>query len=308
MNPAWNIALKELYTSVKSKRFIVIMGLYLLIFGLAVYGIKDYLIQMGVPGVESNELGLWGAKGEVYMTPLAMLFMVNMMIITVIGAVLGAALGSDAINREIETGTAKVLLGHPVYRDEVINGKFLGMGTLIVLTNLVVYVAIIAVMLILGIPIDGDSLLRGSLAILATMLYTLVFLSIGVLFSTLFKKPETSMLAAVGLAIFLTVFYGIVVEIVAPKFAGPEPPWGTSAHEVWRETVITWMTRLHFLNPAHHYTQLVQYIFGGDRFLNYYLPLGDSFTYGFNNLAILLVMLFLPFAFAYVRFMTSDIN
>ncbi|NJE31215.1 ABC transporter permease [Thermococcus sp. 18S1] len=308
MNPAWNIALKELYTSVKSKRFIVIMGLYLLIFGLAVYGIKDYLIQMGVPGVESNELGLWGAKGEVYMTPLAMLFMVNMMIITVIGAVLGAALGSDAINREIETGTAKVLLGHPVYRDEVINGKFLGMGTLIVLTNLVVYVAIIAVMLILGIPIDGDSLLRGFLAILATMLYTLVFLSIGVLFSTLFKKPETSMLAAVGLAIFLTVFYGIMVEIVAPKLAGPEPPWGTSAHEVWRETVITWMTRLHFLNPAHHYAQLVQYIFGGDKFLNYYLSLGDSFTYGFNNLAMLLVMLFLPFAFAYVRFMTSDIN
>ncbi|CAD5244281.1 ABC transporter permease [Thermococcus camini] len=308
MNPAWNIALKELYTSVKSKRFIVIMGLYLLIFGLAVYGIKDYLIQMGVPGVESNEFGLWGTTGEVYMTPLAMLFMINMMIITVIGAVLGAALGSDAINREVETGTAKVLLGHPVYRDEVINGKFLGMGALIVLTNLVVYVAIIAVMLILGIPVDGDSLLRGFLAILATMLYTLVFLSIGVLFSTLFKKPETSMLATVGLAIFLTVFYGIVVEIVAPKLAGPEPPWGTSAHEVWRETVNTWMARLHFLNPAHHYAQLVQYIFGGDRFLNYYLPLGDSFTYGFNNLAILLVMLFLPFAFAYVRFMTSDIN
>ncbi|NJE10364.1 ABC transporter permease [Thermococcus sp. MAR1] len=308
MNPAWNIALKELYTSVKSKRFIVIMALYLLIFGLAVYGIKDYLIQMGVPSVESNEFGLWGTTGEVYMTPLAMLFMINMMIITVIGAVLGAALGSDAINREVETGTAKVLLGHPVYRDEVINGKFLGMGALIVLTNLVVYVAIIAVMLILGIPVDGDSLLRGFLAILATMLYTLVFLSIGVLFSTLFKKPETSMLATVGLAIFLTVFYGIVVEIVAPKLAGPEPPWGTSAHEVWRETVNTWMARLHFLNPAHHYAQLVQYIFGGDRFLNYYLPLGDSFTYGFNNLAILLVMLFLPFAFAYVRFMTSDIN
>jgi ABC-2 type transport system permease protein len=308
MNPAWNIAMKELYTAVKSKRFIVIMALYLLIFGLAVYGIKDYLIQMGVPRVESNELGLCGATGEVYMTPLSMLFMINMMIITIIGAVLGAALGADAINREVETGTAKVLLGHPVYRDEVINGKFIGMGILIVLTNIVVYVAIVAVMLMLGIPMDGDSLFRGFLAILATMLYTLTFLSIGVLFSTLFKKPETSMLAAVGLAIFLTVFYGIVVGIVAPKLAGPEPPWGTSAHDVWQETVNTWMTRLHFLNPAHHYVQLVQYIFGGDKFLNYYLPLGDSFTYGFNNLAMILVMLFLPFAFAYIRFMTSDIN
>ncbi len=308
MNPAWNIALKELYTSVKSKRFIVIMGLYLLIFALAVYGIKDYLIRMGTPRVENNELYLWGSVGEVYMTPLAGLFMINMMIITIIGAVLGAALGADAINREVETGTAKVLLGHPVYRDEVINGKFLGMGLLIVLTNLVVYVAIAAVMLVLGIPLDGDSLFRAFLAIIATILYTLTFLSIGVLFSTLFKKPETSMLAAVGLAIFLTVFYGIVVGIAAPRLAGPEPPWGTGAHDVWQETVNTWMARLHFLNPAHHYVQLVQYIFGGDRFLNYYIPLSDSFTYGFNNLAMLLVMLFLPFAIAYAKFMTSDIS
>ncbi len=308
MNPAWNIALKELYVSVKSKRFIVIMGLYLFIFGLAVYGIKDYLIRMGTPMVESNEIFLWGVSGEIYGTPFTMLFTVNMMIITILGAVLGAALGADAINREVETGTAKVLLGHPVYRDEVINGKFLGMALLIIMANLLVYVAIVAVMLILGIPFDGESLFRGFLATLATALYTLTFLSIGVLFSTLFKKPETSMLAAVGLAIFLTVFYGIVVGIVAPKLAGPEPPWGTGAHDVWQESVNTWMARLHFLNPAHHYVKLVHYIFGGDRFLNYYIPLSDSFTYGFNNLAMLLVMLFLPFAFAYARFMTSDIN
>ncbi|ASJ07184.1 ABC transporter permease [Thermococcus pacificus] len=308
MNPAWNIALKELYTSVKSRRFGVIVAIYFIIFGLAVYAIKDYLIQMGVPGVESNELYLWGVNAEVYTTPFAMLFTVNMMIITVLGAVLGAALGADAINREVENGTAKVLLGHPVYRDEVINGKFLGIGTLIAVTYLVSYVVMVAVMLILGIPLDGDSLLRGFLATLVTILYTLVFLSLGVLFSTLSKKPETSMLAAVGLAIFLTVFYGIVVGIVAPKFVGPEPPWGTTAHGMWEDELNTWMARLHSINPAHHYVQLVHYIFGGDRFMNYYIPLSDSFTYGFNNLAALMIMLLLPFALAYARFLTSDLN
>ncbi|WP_461865235.1 ABC transporter permease [Thermococcus sp.] len=308
MNPAWNIALKEVYTSVKSRRFVIIIGFYLLIFALAVYSIKDYLIRMGVPQVESNNLFLWGVTGEAYMTPLAMLFMINMSIITVIGAILGAALGGDAINREIETGTAKVLLGHPVYRDEVINGKFLGMGILIAVTNLVVYIAIIAVMMILGIPIDGDSVLRGFLVMLVTILYTLVFLSIGLMFSTFFKKPEASTFVASGLAIFLTVFYGIIVGVIAPKLAGPEPPWGTSAHRMWQETVNTWMARLHFLNPAHHYVQLVQHIFGGDKFFNYYVSLRDSFTYGFNNLAMLFVMLLLPFAFAYVRFLTSDLR
>ncbi len=69
------------------------------------------------------------------------------------------------------------------------------------------------------------------------------------------------------------------------------------------------MNRLHSINPpAHHYVQLVSYIFAGDRFFNYYIPLSDSLIYGFNNLAALLVMLLLPFALAYARFLTSDLN
>ncbi len=308
MKPVWNIALKELYVSVRTKRFIIIVALYLLIFGLAVYSLKDELIKMGTPSVESSGLLFWGSNVEVYMTPFSTLFIVNMMIITVLGAVLGASLGADAINREIETGTAKVLLGHPVYRDEVINGKFLGIGTLITVTYLMVYVTVVAVMLILGIPLDGDSLLRGFLAVLVTILYTLVFLTWSLLISTLLKKPETSMLAAIALAVFMTIFYGVVVEILAPKLVGPEPPWGTSAHELWEEELAVWMGRLYSVNPAHHYVQLVSYIFGGDRFLNYYIPLGDSLAYGFNNLAALLVMLLLPFAFAYARFLTSDLR
>ncbi len=308
MNPAINIALKELYVSVKSRRFAIIVFIYLLIFGLAVYSVKDYLIQMGTPRVGPSGFSLWGVEGKIYQTPFAMLFIINMTIIAVLGAVLGVALGADAVNREVESGTIKVLLGHPVYRDEVINGKFLGMGALITLTYIVSYVVMVAVMLILGIPLDGDSLLRGFIAVLVTILYTLVFLSMGLLFSTLSKKPETSMLVGVGLAIFLTVFYGIVVSIVAPKIVGPEPPWGTVAHQLWQEELNLWLARLHSINPAHHYVQLVGYIFAGDEFTNYYIPLSDSFTYGFNNLAVLLVMLLLPFALAYARFLTSDLR
>lgn len=44
----------------------------------------------------------------------------------IFGSLLGVLLGADAINRELSKGTIKVLLGHPVYRDQVINGKFLG--------------------------------------------------------------------------------------------------------------------------------------------------------------------------------------
>uniref|UniRef100_UPI000A9FEBDD ABC transporter permease n=1 Tax=Thermococcus peptonophilus TaxID=53952 RepID=UPI000A9FEBDD len=294
MNPVWNLALKELYVSVKSKRFVVIFGLYFIIFGLAVYAIKDYLVQMGVPSVESNELSLWGVSAEIYTTPLAILFTVNMMIITVLGAVLGAALGADAINREVESGTVRVLLGHPVYRDEIINGKFLGMGLLIAVTYLVSYLIMVAAMLLLGIPLDGESLFRGLLGDSGdNALHT------GLLI--LWNPPLNALEEAGDLnarrswACDISVFYGIVVGIVAPKLVGPEPPIGTSAYQIWADDLRVWMNRLHSINPpAHHYVQLVSYIFAGDRFFNYYIPLSDSFTYGFNNLAALLVMLLLP--------------
>jgi len=141
-----------------------------------------------------------------------------------------------------------------------------------------------------------------------TLLYTLIFLSISILFSTLFKKSETSMLVSVGLAIFLTIIYGIIVTLIAGHLAGEMPPYDTPAFDMWRENVKLWEQRLHFINPAHHYAQLVIWVFSGDKLANTYTPLSEAFSLGFNNLAMLLVALLLPFSVAYVRFMTSDLR
>lgn len=303
-----NIAMKELYTSVKSKRFVILIVIYLLFLFLLSYSLRDNLKDLTIPTVERRNLEPFGAGGEVFTTPLSFMLLLNFTFFTIIGAVMGASLGADAINKEIETGTIRTLLGHPVYRDEVINGKFLGNAMVLGVTIVAGYLFTVAFLLIIGTPLDWDSILRGFVAFLVTLLYSLTFLSISLLFSTIFKKSETSMLVSIGLAVFLTLIYGLIVSLIAHHIAGEMPPYGTPAFDMWRENVRLWEQRLHFINPAHHYAALVIAVFSGDSIANSYAQLGEALTLAVNNLAMLMVFLMLPFAFAYVRFMTSDLR
>ncbi|ALM74543.1 ABC transporter permease [Thermococcus barophilus] len=303
----FNIAMKEFYVSIKSKRFVIILLLYVIYLLLVAYALRNHLAELSKPTVGTTNLEPFGTRGEVFQTPLSMMLIANFSFFTIIGGIMGASLGADAINREIETGTIKTLLGHPVYRDEVINGKFLGNGLVLGITVMVGYLFTVAYLLIIGIPIDGESFFRGLIAFLVTLLYSLTFLSIAILISTMVRKPETSMLISIGLAIFLTLVYGIIVSLIAEHLAGEMPPYGP-AFRVWRENVLLWEQRLHLINPTHHYAALVLAVFAGDRIANSYLPLSEVLALALNNLAMLVVFLMLPFALAYVRFMTSDLN
>ncbi|CAI1493331.1 ABC-type transport system involved in multi-copper enzyme maturation, permease component [Thermococcus nautili] len=309
MNPSWNVAKKELYIAVRTKRFLIVMAIYFLLFGFIVYSTKSELMDMGSARVGSVGLwDMWAVRGDVYYTPFTLMFLLNMSLLTIIGAVLGVSLGADAINREVEEGTAKVLFGHPIYRDEVINGKFLGFAVLVLSTSFLTFLLTVGLILLLGLPLTMDSFIRGLMGMLVTALYTLVYLSFGLFLSTLFKKPENSLIVGLLLAIFVPIFYNLIAGAIVDKIVGPEPYWDSPAYNAWEESRNAWILRFNLLNPTHHYVQLIVYIFGGDEFTNYYIPLRDALSYGFNNLALLLVMLLLPFAFSYVRFLTRDLN
>lgn len=303
-----NIAMKEVYVSIKSKRFAILLGVYVFLLLLLSYSLKDNLSELTSPFVESLSMDPFGVRGDVFATPLSTVLTLNFTLFTVIGAILGASLGADAINKEVESGTIKILLGSPVYRDEIINGKFLGSAFVLAITITVGYAFMIAFLLINGTSLDGGSIVRGFVVFLLTLLYSSVFLSLSLLFSTLLKKPETSMLISLSLAVFLTMIYGLVVPLIAQHFAGEMPPYGTPAFGMWEGNFELWKQRLHFINPAHHYAALVVAVFAGDKIANYYAPLGDSLILVLNNLSMLLMFLLLPFAFAYVRFMTSDLR
>ncbi len=208
---------KELADHLGSKRFIILFVLILALATMSAYqgatSIKTNLSQapMGV-SIGANFLSIFSsAFSGLPFTYLMMYF----------GPVIGLALGFDAINKERSSGSLSVLLTQPIYRDAVINGKFLAGVTALSLMA----VSTIGIMVGLAIPIVGfgPTLAETSRIIaftLLTVLYLGFWLALSLLFSTVFKKTTTAMVTTV----FTWIFFLFVVTILASFLANAIVP------------------------------------------------------------------------------------
>ena len=115
------------------QKFIVILGLFLIISALAMHQGMDYYNNMlenykeQLAQIQEGPEGLAGGMSE---KPTIMsVFMYMSSYIMMRGAILAIAMGFDLVSKEKETKSLKSLLSYPIFRDEIINGKALG-GTL----------------------------------------------------------------------------------------------------------------------------------------------------------------------------------
>jgi len=117
--------------------------------------------------------------------------------------IIGLMLGYASIVGEIERGSMSSLLSLPVTRDEVILGKFLGLGSVICSTILIGF-GIAGIVIAANVPSPN----YGAYLIFigTSMLLGLGFLSISMLLSSIFKSRA----AAMGGAIFTWVFFSII--------------------------------------------------------------------------------------------------
>ncbi|HID04460.1 MAG TPA: hypothetical protein EYP20_01500, partial [Aigarchaeota archaeon] len=111
---------KELAENFTSKRFITT---YILIFlssvATAFLGFQE-LAQVGLTKFESDVIFLVLFSGAASPTPSFIFFL------SVLASILGIALGFDAVNREIASGSMVRLLSNPIYRDSILVGKIIG--------------------------------------------------------------------------------------------------------------------------------------------------------------------------------------
>lgn len=133
-----------------------------------------------------------------------------------LGPLLGLALGFDAINGEQSRRTLSRLLAQPLYRDEVINGKFLaGLITIgVLLVALVLFVFGMGLGLV-GVPPQPVELARLGLYVLVSVVYIAFWLSLAILFSLLFRQTATAALASIAAWLFFTIFVSLLAGIVA---------------------------------------------------------------------------------------------
>ncbi|QYZ79398.1 ABC transporter permease [Methanofollis formosanus] len=157
------IARKEFRDHIRSRRFHILLGIFLviaavgLIDGAVQYNkqIEDYNERLADVSDDDIEGGFFGWKPSI----LSAFFKMSDLI-TTIGVILGCAMGFDLISREKESKSLKILLSHPVYRDEVINGKAIGGTAAIALAMGIVLVLSFAVLFIFGIVPNFDESVR----------------------------------------------------------------------------------------------------------------------------------------------------
>ena len=136
--------------------------------------------------------------------------------ISFLGPLLGISLGFDAINSEQNKGTLSRILSQPIHRDYLINAKFVAalivIGIMLfVLGFLVMGFGLIAI----GIPPTAEEFWRIVFFLITSIFYVAFWLNLAILFSLRFRQAATSALASVAVWLFFSVFYTMIVNLVA---------------------------------------------------------------------------------------------
>jgi ABC-2 type transport system permease protein len=136
------------------------------------------------------------------------------------GPIIGLALGFDAINKERTSGSLSMLLSQPIYRDSVINGKFL--GGVVALSALAISTITIMCSLAMTILGFGPGIEDASKIVVLTaltILYLAFWLGLGLLYSTVTKKTSTSILMSVSTWLLCSIVITIIASLAANTIA-----------------------------------------------------------------------------------------
>ena len=209
---------KEISDHIRSWRFIILMAIILLTCFGALYTSLSNLGKVIKPTDPEDAfffLRLFTASDGTL--PSFLIF------ISFLGPLFGISLGFDAINTEHNHGTLSRVLAQPVHRDYVINAKFVAALTVISVMFFALGFLVVGLGLItIGIPPTAEEFLRIVIFILLSICYVAFWLNLAILFSVQFRQAATSALACIAVWLFFSVFYNMIVVLVAKAIAPPE--------------------------------------------------------------------------------------
>lgn len=211
MGDMWDIARKEMQDSFSSRRFLLVIGLFVVLSLASVYmGVQSYQTQMD-RFASGNTYGP-APEMPTLLDVFEPLFGFNM---PLTAGILGLLLSHDYISREREEGTIELLLSYPVYRDEIINGKLVAGIFTVAVSILAAFtlssgLAIFMVGIVPGIEVVS----RLAMIWVGTVIYITFFTGLGTLLSTVFRSRWRS-LAVGALALLLFIGTPLLANIAA---------------------------------------------------------------------------------------------
>lgn len=205
MNGTRTIFKKELADHLSSNRFLILFALIFMVSLVTAYmaGMNIAKQSEGAVAEKFIFLKLFTSSGGWFSL---------VQFVAFFGPLIGLILGFDTVNRERNEGTLSKLLSQPIFRDDVINGKFLAGVTVIAVMMVSIVALISAIGLIkLGVKPGIEEFSRICIYLLISIIYISFWLGMAILFSILFRNVATSALAGLAVWIFFSFFISLAV-------------------------------------------------------------------------------------------------
>ncbi|ADI74338.1 conserved hypothetical protein [Methanohalobium evestigatum Z-7303] len=219
---------------------------------------------------------------------------------------IGITLGFNTVIKERKSGSLNVLLTHPVFRDNIITGKLLGIiGVIAFVIMSTVVISSGTLIAMLGIQVSLMEITRIALFSVFTLFYALIYAGIAVLISTVVYEAANSLIYNVAIWILTCIFTGPIMETLSDLLT--KAGIGLKASE------------LIMISPLHYYSKIVHGVddmsigkvgvqYEIDGILDAQFTLAQWFnTFWTDITAILIIPIILLFA-SFIMFMRQDIT
>lgn len=300
---------KELTDYLGSRRFVLLLLAFVVFSGLWTLYVASQSIRGEVESVPTEfvflRLFTTGSGLRSFLVLLALF-----------GPLIGLALGFDAISGERSRRTLSRLLAQPVYRDAVINGKFLAGTTTVGVVLLAIFLIIVGMgMRMLGFPPAVEEMARLGLFLVVSVLYITFWLGVAMLASVFFNRPVLSLLVSLGLWLFFSFLILMVADFVATAMVPETPTLELVAMQANVEQMTLRFSPVHLfreaadtlLNPAKPALGVVLISPFSGRIPGP-LSLSQSLLLIWPHLTAMVGLTAVTFAVAYIRFMREEIR
>lgn len=224
----------------------------------------------------------------------------------------GIALGFDTISKEFQERTLGRILSQPIYRDVLLFGKALGALVSMALILLSLWLLVIgSAMLFLGVPPTGEQIGRALVFLLITLLYGVLWFTIAMWFSIIFRQGATSALVCIAVWLFFMIFWPIISQLLAVGLGGGNQIFSAQLYSVlsrFSPYMLYSQASIAMLSPTTRSLGVVlfyqmQGALGGTP-----LPFGQSLLLIWPQLTSFIAAIIVVFTFGYAKFQRMEIR
>ena len=236
-----------------------------------------------------------------------------------LGPIIGIMLGFDAINEELAQGTLNRLAAQPIYRDTIINAKFLAGAAAVLITIFSIGGLMAGIGLITtGLIPTGEQVARFVIFLLMAVLYISMWMAVAEFFSVVCRHAATAALACIAIWLFLTMFQSLVASGIAGMIY-PTSGYSGQMNVLKNYQLQTALCRISpyylfseitsiIMNPNVHSTNIVSILQNQQGAIASYLTLGQSLLQIWPHIVVMIALTAAAFAAGYIAFMRKEIR